>query len=278
MTFLPLLWGVTEQLLYLGAGVDGLVGTVRDLVYVGNGGYLLDQGTIPLLRLLEGLLGPPALRNVYLDPEPVQGLPYCAPHQCRLVPQPYHGPVPGELPILHGKGFPGLVGAPILGEHPLLVFRMEDLRPEVRSRGAFLGSVGKHLLNLRAHVDRGACAVFDLLDVDHRRNSLYKGPIPLLGLPQALLGFLTLANISGGDDHATDCRVVEQVGAHALHPTPGTINVSEAVLCLVSRPLSLREGRLRLFKDMRQIVRVYIVEQVRADHRLCVVAEYPLPG
>src|SRR5215212_2054666 len=60
---LPLLGGVAEHLLYLGAGVEGSVRVVYR-VYVGNGGYLLDEGTIPLLRLLEPSLSLPTLGDV----------------------------------------------------------------------------------------------------------------------------------------------------------------------------------------------------------------------
>src|SRR5919112_1885400 len=47
---LPLLGGVTEHLLYLGAGVERGVWIVYR-IYVGDGGYLLYQGAVALLRL-----------------------------------------------------------------------------------------------------------------------------------------------------------------------------------------------------------------------------------
>src|SRR5919112_893313 len=63
LLFLPLLGGVAEHLLYLGAGVEGGVWAVYR-VYVGNGGYLLYEGTVAFLCFPELLLSPLALLYV----------------------------------------------------------------------------------------------------------------------------------------------------------------------------------------------------------------------
>src|SRR5919112_443219 len=55
----PLLLGVAEHLLYLGARVHGFERAVG-AVYVDHGGDLLDEGAVEFLRLPERLLGPHA--------------------------------------------------------------------------------------------------------------------------------------------------------------------------------------------------------------------------
>src|SRR5918998_2504325 len=135
----------------------------------------------------------------------------------------------GDHTVLLPKGIASLVGAPGFGQDPLFVVGMENLYPELRVLQPLLGSVAEHPLYLWAHVDGGADLVYRVY-VGDRRYLFHQGAVALFGLPELILGLLTLGDIPRGDHHAPHVRVVEQVDAHALHPPPGAVGVAEAVL------------------------------------------------
>src|SRR5215208_3349298 len=86
---LPLLGGVTEHLLYLRACVErGLRVVYR--VYVGNGGYLLYQGTVVFLRVPNLLLCPLALTYVLDLRDEVQWFVFCFGHHRDAKEDPHH--------------------------------------------------------------------------------------------------------------------------------------------------------------------------------------------
>src|SRR5919107_22592 len=84
----PLFGGVTEHLLYLRAGVERRLRVIYR-VNVGDGRYLVDQGTETLLRGPKPPLGPLALRYVYLYPKPVEWFPLVVPDERSLVSDPH---------------------------------------------------------------------------------------------------------------------------------------------------------------------------------------------
>src|SRR5581483_9798762 len=68
-----LLCGVAEDVPDARADVPGIGGALFDDLGVNGRRHLLDEGPVPGLRLLEGLLGPLALGDVQHEPLPVAG-------------------------------------------------------------------------------------------------------------------------------------------------------------------------------------------------------------
>jgi hypothetical protein len=100
--------------------------------------------------VLQPLLQPLALGHVGLDAQPVEGLALLVVHQGRLVPDPNHRAVPGDLPVLQRRRVPRPVGALVLGQHPLPVVRVEDLDPVSGLGEGFLSGVALDRLVLGA--------------------------------------------------------------------------------------------------------------------------------
>src|SRR5215208_2063490 len=270
---LPLLGGVTEHLLYLRACVERRVRVVYR-VYVGDGGYLLYQGTETLLRSPEPRLGPLALRYVYLYPLPVERFPLFVPNEGRLVSDPHQVPVLGELTILHGERLSGLVGAQVLGQDRLPVVGMKNSYPEVRGQGALLGGVSHDVQHLGADV-HGFAGVAYLSDVGNSWYPLDEHTVSLLSLSETVFGLLAPRDVPGVDNVSAHAGFLDQVRADRLEPAPGTILVAKAIL---GRRLTLRVFQALVVGDLHplQVVGVHVVESILAEEFLLRVAEHPL--
>src|SRR3712207_2891120 len=126
-----------------------------------------------------------------------------------------------SLTVLHYKGIPALVGALVLGEHPLAVFGVDHLHPVFGIGQDLLDGVAEDRLELRAQVG-GAARGCRFLEVRDDGYPLDEAAVPLLCLPEPLLRPLALGNVPDVDDHALDVRVVQPIAAHDLDGPPRT--------------------------------------------------------
>src|SRR5918998_617350 len=92
-------------------------------------GALIYKSPVALLAPADLLLDELLLGDVVLDTLPVEGAPLRVANEGRLVPDPDHPPVAGELAVLRLERLAGPVGALVLGEHPLAVVRVHDVQP-----------------------------------------------------------------------------------------------------------------------------------------------------
>jgi hypothetical protein len=92
-----------------------------------------------------------------------------------LVAEPDDPPVPGEQAVLADEGLVRRERAPVLGEGPLAILRMEHLDPAVWRARPFLRRVAEDPLDLRAHVG-GRAEVVEVVDVDGERELLDERP------------------------------------------------------------------------------------------------------
>src|SRR5215218_3420265 len=104
---------------------------------------------------MQALLQRLALGKIVEDPLPVEGFARFVPYQHRLFVYPHHRAVLGQQTVLLAEGLlaprlEALVG----GKDPLPVAWVETLGPQLLVL-PLLGGVSKHLLYVRAGVERG---------------------------------------------------------------------------------------------------------------------------
>ncbi|GIU98801.1 MAG: hypothetical protein KatS3mg014_0417 [Actinomycetota bacterium] len=229
---MPLLDRVAEEVGDPGARV-GLQEPLADPPRVGHGGYLLREQPVPALRLdelglrpaplgdLQGeehvrllqlrgplgdaalelgvgpaelLLGVLQLRDVELDPLPVEGRPVRIPDQGGDVPEPHGSAVGRDQPVLPAPGLPGPVVLVEGGERGLAVVGVEQLHPDVGLVEPLLAGVAEGPLDLGAHVD-GPSVVVGGDEVHDGGEVLDERPVLLLRAAQLLLVQLLLGDV-----------------------------------------------------------------------------------
>src|SRR5215212_9305608 len=143
---------------------------------------------------MQALLQDLALGKVVENPLPVEGFARFVPYQYRLLTYPYHRAVPGQQAVL----LPERLAAPRLealvgGKDPLAVVWVETLGPQLLCL-PLLGGVAKHLLYVRAGVERGVWIVYRV-NVGDGRYLFHQGAVALLRSPDLLLCPFAVTNV-----------------------------------------------------------------------------------
>jgi hypothetical protein len=158
---------------------------------------LLGEEPVPLLRLLRLRLRLLASGDVHQESlEEVRLAGRVTREQRRAVVDPHHVAVLVQDPILVVEGRARGLAPHHLGQQPVPVVRVDPADPEVGG-GEPLGPREAHeLLDHGARVVIGHVIAFrGVPDVEHRGEALHHEAVPLLGLPDLLLGALTLADL-----------------------------------------------------------------------------------
>jgi hypothetical protein len=129
----------------------------------------------------------------------------------------------------------------------------------------------------RCRVDEGR-PPFSIQAVDpFPRRVEYEAVAPAEPLDFLLRPF-ALGHIAGVGHHAPHGRVVEQVGARGLDVPPTTLLVPEAELYRRSNDAGVFQGFDERASHPLDVFRVHVLERVRPDAFLGLVAEHPLDG
>src|SRR3712207_2024019 len=128
-----------------------------------------------------------------------------------------------SLTVLHYKGIPALVGALVLGEHPLAVVGVDHLHPVFGICQDLLDGVAEDRLELRAQVG-SAAGGGRLLEVRDDGDLLDQSAVFLLGLAELLLRPLALGDVP------SDGLVLDQTAFVAEYGPVGPLQPAYPVL------------------------------------------------
>ncbi len=165
-----------------------------EVVQVDHVARVLDDEAVHLLALAQRLLGLLAGRHVDQVALEEERAVLVVPYGHRVIVDPDGAAVLADQPVLAGERLAGRVDARSLGEHPVAIVGVQDLREEARDVPV-LGRVAEHWLDLRAHV-RGLDRLAECVDVGREREPLDERAVLRLGLAEPLLGALPLGDVA----------------------------------------------------------------------------------